>query len=246
MKSPDMTDHRFARSARLGGGLLAVALLAVGCMRQPARQSVLSPRGAPGGGGQAARSQDLSGVWQLDARATGRAGGFDRGPMVGSRSGFPGGGGFGGRPGGFPREGVGGMPRDSLPRDSLARDSVLKAMGRLLIAQTDTALTITVGRSAPLTVYTDWRETRIPGRYGPSDVTFVTGSWNGSRFEVRKALPSRTVIVESYELSNDGMQLIVTTRIAERSDERGELLPREGRRVYNRAAPEQGPGGSTQ
>jgi len=107
--------------------------------------------------------------------------------------------------------------------------------GRLVIEQTDSALTFTQGRSAPLTVYTDWRETRILGRYGPGDVTFVTGQWKGTRFEVRRALPSRTVVVDSYELSRDGRQLIVTTRIAEKSDERGEILPREGRRVYTRA-----------
>lgn len=229
------------------GGMLAAVVLLGACARPQSRESVLSPRTAPGGNGQAPRSIDLSGTWQLDLRATGRMGGYDRGgAMPGGRVGFPGGGGYGGRPGGLPREDADRMRRDSLPRDSLARDSVLREMGRLAIAQTDTALTFTTGRSAPLTVYTDWRETRIPGRYGPSDVTFVTGTWRGTRFEVRRVLPSRTVLVDSYELSKDGNQLVVTTRVAERSEERGEILPREGRRIYTRAPAEQGPGGIVQ
>ncbi|MGD0484292.1 MAG: hypothetical protein ABSB58_06515, partial [Gemmatimonadales bacterium] len=163
-------------------------------------------------------------------------------PMEGSRGGFGGqpggmGGGFGGRGGGYPQGGSGSRAaRDSLQvRDSLARDSARVEFGRLVIERSDSAFTFTQGQSAPLVVYTDWRETRILGRNGPGDVTFVTGQWNGSRFEVRRALPSRTVVVESYEVSRDGRQLTVTTRIAEKSDERGELLPREGRRIYTRA-----------
>ena len=132
-----------------------------------------------------------------------------------------------------------------LPQDSLARDSIMRELGRLVIAQTDTALTFTVGRAAPLTVFTDWRETRIPGRYGPWDVTFVTGQWHGTRFEVRRVLPSHTVIVESYALSRNGRQLTVTTRIAEKSDEGGEILPREGRRVYDRVMAPPATGDST-
>ena len=233
------------RRARLAGSVLAAGVALAACAHRPARESVLAPQTAPGGTGSAARSNDLSGTWQLDLRATGRLGGYDRGgPMAGTRTGFPGGGGFGGRTGEYPREPGEGMRRDSLPRDSLARDSVMRELGRLVIAQTDTALTFTAGRGEPLTVYTDWRETRIPGRYGPDDVTFVTGSWQGARFEVRRVLPSHTVVVESYELSKDGSQLVVSTRIAERGDERGEILPREGRRVYTRAAAVQAPGGS--
>jgi hypothetical protein len=220
------------------GSAAAAALLLAACAHQPARETALAPRAAPGGSGAASRSVDLSGTWQLDARSTGRQMPYDRGGMMpGTRVGLPGGGGFGGRPGGYPRGDLDErMRRDSLPSDSLARDSIMREMGRLVIAQTDTALTFTVGRAAPLTVFTDWRETRIPGRYGPWDVTFVTGQWNGTRFDVRRVLPSHTVIVESYELSRDGRKLTVTTRIAEKSDEGGELLPREGRRIYDRVA----------
>lgn len=218
--------------------LVAAAALLAACAGRAGYDEGLAPRLVPGGNGSAQASADLSGTWQLDARESARLAGGDRGgPTYGGRAGLPGSGGYGGRAGGYP----GGMPeqrmaRDSLPRDSLARDSVMREMGRLVVVQTDTALTFTVGRSAPLLVFTDWRETRIPGRYGPRDVTFVTGSWKGRRFEVRRALPSRTVIVESYEVSNDGARLTVTTRIAERGGERGEILPREGRRVYTRAA----------
>jgi hypothetical protein len=130
---------------------------------------------------------------------------------------------------------MGRASRDSMQlRDSLARDSVRAQFGRLVIERSDSAFTFRQGQTEPLVVFTDWRETRILGRNGPGDVTFVTGQWNGSRFEVRRALPSRTVVIESYEVSRDGHQLTVTTRIAEKSDERGELLPREGRRVYAR------------
>jgi hypothetical protein len=240
--------HRAGLAALAGGTLLAAAALLAGCASQPARESVLSPRTAPGGNGSAQRSVSLAGTWQLDLRATGRSG-YDRGAqMPAGRTGFPGGGGGGypGRPGAYPRDDPERMRRDSLPRDSLARDSVMREMGRLVIEQTDSALTFTMGKSASLTVYADWRETRIPGRYGPSDVTFVTGAWRGARFEVRRALPSRTVLIESYEVSNDGAQLTVTTRVAQKSDERGEILPREGRRIYNRAPAEQAPGGSLQ
>lgn len=225
------------RSVRAAlGSAAASALLLAACARQPAREDALAPRAAPGGAGTASRSVDLSGTWQLDPRSAGRASPYDRGGMTpGTRVGMPGGGGLGGRTGGYPRGDLDErMRRDSLPRDSLARDSIMRELGRLVVVQTDTALTFTVGRAAPLTVYTDWRETRIPGRYGPWDVTFVTGQWNGTRFDVRRVLPSHTVIVESYERSRDGRQLTVTTRIAEKSDEGGEILPREGRRVYNR------------
>ncbi len=251
MRSRIGFDRRVFRRARFGGGVLVAGFLLAACAHQPARENVLAPRSAPGGGGAAARAGDFSGTWQLDARATGRMGGYDRGgPAMGGRGGFPGGGGGGfgggGRPGGYPRGDEGRMGRDTLPRDSLVRDSLMREMGRLVIVQTDSALTFTVGRAEPLTVYADWRETRIPGRYGPDDVTFVTGAWRGARFEVRRVLPSHTVVIESYELSNDGSQLIVTTRVAQKSDERGEILPREGRRVYARAPAAEGPGGSAQ
>jgi hypothetical protein len=222
--------------------LLALSVLAAACASAPAREAEMAPQVGPGGSGSASASVSLAGAWRYDERATGRSvserGGM---PMEGPRGGFGGqpggmGGGYGGR-GGYPQGGSASRAaRDSMQvRDSLARDSVRAEFGRLVIEQTDSALTFTQGRSAPLTVYTDWRETRIAGRYGPGDVTFVTGQWKGGRFEVRRALPSRTVVVESYELSRDGRQLVVTTRIAEKSDERGELLPREGRRVYTRA-----------
>ncbi len=204
----------------------------------------MSPQAGPGGSGSASASVSLAGTWQFDERATGRPM-SERGatPMDGPRGGFGGqpggmgGGGFGGRGSGYPPSGGGSRAsRDSLQaRDSLARDSLRAEYGRLVIERSDSAFTFTHGRSAPLLVYADWRETRLPGRNGPGDVTFVTGQWNGSRFDVRRALPSRTVVIESYEVSRDGSRLTVTTRIAEKSAERGELLPREGRRVYTRA-----------
>jgi len=228
---------RGARSALL----VALSVLAAACASAPARESAMPPQAGPGGNGSASASVSLAGSWQFDERATGRPmnarGGY---PMEGPRGGFGGqpgmGGGFGGR-GNLPRGGYGDRAaRDSMQfRDSLTRDSVRAEFGRLVIEQSDSELVFTQGRSAPLTVYTDWRETRIPGRHGPGDVTFVTGQWKGTRFEVRRALPSRTVVLESYELSRDGRQLTVTTRIAEKSEERGELLPREGRHVYSRA-----------
>ena len=169
-------------------------------------------RAAPTGSGPARPVVSLAGEWQLDVRSARRLV-PERGPM---------------------RMGAG---RDSLlRRDSLVRDSLRAEFGRLVIAQADSALTFTQGRRAPLVVYTDWRETRIPGRHGPGDVTFVTGQWVGSRFEVRRVLPSRTAVVERFELSRDGRRLLVTTRIAERGRERGEILPREVTRVYARAA----------
>ena len=234
-----MAAVRVVRRMGVAAVLLGAAALSA-CAQQGSRDASVAPRLAPGGGGTTgatgtqAAATNLSGTWRYDVRQSGMG---NRGiPMDASRGGFSGGGGFGGRTGGRPGGAFpGDERRDSLPRDSLARDSVMREMGRLVIEQTDTALTITVGRAAPLTVYTDWRETSIPGRYGPSDVTFVTGSWKNGRFEVRKVLPSRTVIVESYEISRDGRQLTVATRIAERSEERGELLPREGRRVYTKA-----------
>jgi hypothetical protein len=207
-----------------------VALLA-GCAGRAAREPVV-----PATGGSARPAVSLAGEWQLDLRASGRAampGGVAS--MGGVRGGFDGG---GGRSGGMPQ---GRMPtpaaRDSLlRRDSLARDSVMAEFGRLVIGQADSALTFAQGRRPPLVVYTDWRETRIPGRHGPNDVTFVTGQWVGTRFDVRRVLPSRTVVVERFELSRDGRRLLVTTRVVERGHERGEILPREGTKVYNRAS----------
>lgn len=224
--------------------VLAALVLLAGCASAPAREAAMAPQAGPAGSGSASASASLAGTWQFDERATGRSMGERGGmPMAGPHGGFGGrpggigGGGFGGQPG-YPQGGYGSRAdRDSLQRlDSLARDSIRAQFGRLVIAQTDSALTFTQGRSAPLLVYTDWRETRIPGRYGPGDVTFVTGQWKGTSFEVRRVLPSRTVVLESYEVSRDGSRLTVTTRIAEKSEERGELLPREGRRVYGRVA----------
>jgi hypothetical protein len=244
----EMMLDRTARVAlRLRAGWLALGtgLLLAACARPGLREAEVAPQQVPGGSGAAPRSVSLAGTWQLDLRATGRSVDARGMPMEGSRPGFGGrpggGGGYGGRPGGYPQGESGGRAgRDSaLARDSLARDSVRAEYGRLVIEQTDSALTFTQGPSTPLLVYTDWRETRIAGRYGPGDVTFVTGSWHGTRFEVRRVLPSRTVLVESYEVSNDGTRLTVTTRIAEKSEERGEILPREGRRIYNRATTSQ-------
>jgi hypothetical protein len=241
------TEMTFVATARIAGRrgptllALAGALLLAACgAQQGSRDTALAPQQLPGGAGAAPPSVSLAGTWQLDLRASGRMVDARGMPVEAPRPGFGGrpggGGGYGGRPGGYPRDDAPGRAgRDSLPRDSLARDSVMREMGRLVIEQADSALTFTQGRSAPLLVYTDWRETRIPGRYGPWDVTFVTGSWHGTRFDVRRVLPSRTVLVESYEVSNDGARLTVTTRIAHRGDERGEILPREGRRIYNRA-----------
>jgi hypothetical protein len=239
-----MSGERYAVHGARYVAVLAAGVLTAACASAPSREAAMAPppETAAGGGGSASASVSLAGTWRYDERATGRPmserGGM---PMEGPRGGFGGqpgsmGGGLGGRGSGYPQGGSGSrVSRDSIQaRDSLARDSVRAEFGRLVIEQTDSAFTFTVGRSAPLLVYTDWRETRIPGRNGPGDVTFVTGQWNGSRFDVRRALPSRTVVVESYEVSRDGRQLIVTTRISEKSAERGELLPREGRRMYTR------------
>jgi hypothetical protein len=218
------------QAMRVMTAVLGAALVAA-CASQPVRQEALAPRAGPAGAGSVAPSVGLAGTWQLDLRASGRFMSPRGGPGGGA-----GAGGFGGRQGGYPQGATGGgAGRDSLQaRDSLARDSLRAEFGRLVIEQADSALTFTQGRQAPLLVYGDWRETRIHGRHGAWDVTFVTGRWAGSRFDVRRVLPSRTVVVETYEVSRDGRTLTVTTRIAERSDERGEILPREGRRVYNR------------
>ena len=236
-RAPQATRVRPVAPVRAPVRALALALAAAGlaaCAAQGAHEAAVAPSAGPGGNGTAAATANLAGTWQLDPRQSGMGGRgapMDAAYPGGYPGGMAGGGRFGGRPGfGADRR----ESRDSLARDSVARDSLMRAMGHLEIVQTDTTLTFTAGRAAPLTVFTDWRETRIPGRYGPGDVTFVTGSWKAGRFEVRRVLPSRTVVVESYEVSRDGKQLTVTTRIAERSEEQGELLPREGRRVYNK------------
>jgi len=224
------------RTMRLTTAVFGAALLAA-CASQQSRETAPAPQAAPGGAGSAPATVSLAGTWQLDLRASGRfMSGRGMMPMDAGRGGV--GGGMGGRSGGYPPAGTGPRGgRDSLlARDSLARDSVRMEFGRLVIEQSDSALVFTQGRGAPLLVYTDWRETRIPGVHGPWDVTFVTGRWDGARFEVRRALPSRTVMVERYELSSDGSRLSVTTRVAERGTERGEILPREGTRVYARVA----------
>ena len=219
------------RTMRLTTAVFGAALLAA-CASQQSRETVLAPQAAPGGTGSAPATVSLAGTWQLDVRASGRfMSGRGMMPMDAGR------GGFGGRSGGYPQGGTSTRAgRDSLlARDSLARDSVRAEFGRLVIEQSDSALFFTQGRQAPLLVYSDWRETRIPGVHGPWDVTFVTGRWDGTRFDVRRVLPSRTVVVERYEVSREGSRLSVTTRVAERGTERGEILPREGTRVYNRA-----------
>jgi len=239
--------------------LIAIPLAVASCAHQP-REFDVSPQAsderlpAP-----EAVAAVLSGTWEFDPRASDqpdRANGGGRGGMEGGRrggrggfggggrGGYPGAGGMPGSGGDFPgsagmpgREGDSGGGRSAAGRGGERRggfDSTLAAPRRLVLAQTDSSLTITRPGGASATLYFDGRTVYVPDPRGEGQ-TEVNGLWHNKRFEVRRSLANGRSVMETYELSKDGTKLTVRSRMG--GGEREQAGP-EIRRVYDRVADE--------
>jgi len=182
---------------------------------------------------------NLSGTWELDARASGGQGGTargggGRGGGFRGRGGMPGGGGdFGGMP---PGEGdrAGRGREGGQGRRPEGGDSAMAGPRRLVLTQSDSSLAIARQGAAPLTLYFDGRTVYAPDPRGEGRVE-TNGRWHAKRFEVRRRLEEGRTVTESYELSKDGNTLTVRTGSSSF----------EVRRVYRRV-PEGSPtGGAT-
>jgi hypothetical protein len=149
-----------------------------------------------------------------------------RGGFGGGRGGF-GGGGRGGFGGGGGRGGEGsqsgGEDRDTA--DSLLRQPA----GRLVIAQSDSSLSISPRDAVTYTLFFDGRDVTLADPAGRS--LSLNGRWHGKQFEVRRALRSGAELTESYEVKKHGQRLVVHVRI--RRPDNDTAMP-EFQRVYDK------------
>jgi len=205
---------------------LALALLAAACSHQGPREFDVTPQ-AESQAPPEAPAANLAGTWQFNPRESDQPGQSARGGM----SGMPGGGGRGGS------GGRGGIPGGGRPEGAPgARGgeggsaAIVGASPRLVVTQTDSAVTFARPNGVAFTLYFDGREVTVAGR--TEDEAFqVSGRWRGKRFEVRREISTQRTVTESFELSSNGTKLTVRTRIS--GQEAGASLP-EMRRVYDR------------
>jgi hypothetical protein len=232
--------------------LIAIPIVFAGCSHQP-REFDISPQAAderlPA---PEAAAADLSGTWEFDPRASDRQGpGYGgEGGRMGRRGGFgvegrngrpgtdvppatggdyPGSAGMpptAGRPGGRSSRGRGAPPGERRG----GYDSTLAAR-RLVLAQTDSTLTIRRPGGATTTLYFDGRTVYVPDARGDAQ-TEANGRWHRTRFEVRRDLADGRAVTETYELSKDGTTLTVRSRM--RASEGSSSSSTEIRRVYRR------------
>lgn len=208
-----------------------VPLVLAACARSGAQEFDVSgqvaPEEAPG-----PPAADLAGTWTYNPRESDRPRQAMRGggmPMGGGTGGRGGIGGRGGRPGagGMPpaggQPGAGGGPGDV----------AMAAAPRLVIAQTDSSITITRPNARALTLFFDGRAVWVTGRM-PDEQVEMNARWRGKRLEVRRVISDLRSIVESYELSSNGRKLYVRVRMPALE---GEARMPELRRVYDRDVP---------
>jgi hypothetical protein len=202
-----------------------VPLVLAACARSGAQEFDVSgqvaPQEAPG-----PPAADLAGTWTYNPRESDRLGQAMRG------GGMPMGGGMGGRGG---RPSAGGMPpAGGRPGAGGGPDDVaMAAAPRLVIAQTDSSITITRPNARALTLFFDGRAVWVTGRM-PDEQVEMNARWRGKRLELRRVVSDRRSIVESYELSSNGRKLYVRVRMPALE---GEPRMPELRRVYDRDAP---------
>jgi len=207
----------------LGAVLVPLALAA--CARSGAREFDVSGQVAPEEA-PAPPAADLAGTWTYNPRESDRPGQAMRG------GGMPMGGGMGGRGG---RPGARGMPpAGGQPGAGGGPDDVaMAAAPRLVIAQTDSSITISRPNARALTLFFDGRAVWVTGRM-PDEQVEMNARWRGKRLEVRRVVSDRRSIVESYELSSNGTKLYVRVRMPALE---GETRMPELRRVYDREVP---------
>src|SRR4029077_11877860 len=138
-----------------------------------------------------------------------------RGGGGGGGGGFPAAGGRGGRPGrgmGDRRRGAGRGVGDSLGG---------RSPQQLIIAQTDSSLTLEAAGRPPVVLMFDGRPVAV--RNGPGIVPIqVAGHWHEGRFQVERRVGS-TTITETYERSKDRTRLTVRTRVSDNFGEGSEV-----------------------
>jgi hypothetical protein len=203
--------------------------LAAACAHRPAEFDVTTqpPQPAPQG-------VSLAGTWTYDPDDSdqpgrmGGGGGYGRGG-----GGFGGGfgrGGFGGGMGGRGGRGGGTGPGGEEGDSTLRRPA-----GRLVIAQTDSTITISPRNprdSLEYTLYFDGRDIAAPDALGGSRAR-ISGRWHRRQFEVSRELPNGATVTEGYELARHGQRLVIHIRFARGRDEQAMAMP-EFRRVYER------------
>ena len=218
---------------------LSIIFFAAACAHRPAEFDVTSqaPQPAPQG-------VVFAGTWTYDPDDSDQPGRMGGGGGYGGRRGGPGGGfggGFGGR-GGFGggyggRGGRGGRGSDAGRGGDEADSTLRRPPGRLVIAQTDSTITISPRNprdSTEYTLYFDGRDIAAPEAMGGSR-TRMSGRWHKSRFEVSRELPSGATLTEGYELARHGQRLVIHVRISRGQDEQAMPMPMpEFRRVYVR------------
>ncbi len=211
--------------------LAAVPLLALGCASHPREFEVTPVSGPP----QAA-TVSLAGIWDYNPQASdqpgrgGFSGGYGRGFGGGGRGGFGGGrGGFGGGREGGERGGGGVEGGRYGGRDSAAT----RIPGRLVIAQTDSTLSVDPRFGSPYTLFFDGRDVLVTDTAGGMNRTFhLNARWNKKRLDVTRELAGGRIMKESYELADHGNRLYVHVSFAGGpSDE--PVMP-ELRRVYDK------------
>ena len=219
---------------------LSLVLLAA-CAHRPAEFDVASqaPQPAPHG-------VNMTGTWtynpddsdQPSSRSGGGGGGGGGRGGFGGGYGGRGGGGFGGMGGRGGRGGGGGGGGGAGAREGRGGgeqgDSTMRSPpGRLVVAQTDSTITISPRNprdSSEYTLYFDGRDIAAPEAMGGSR-TRISGRWHKSRFEVIRQLPNGATLTESYEVTKHGQRLVIHIKVSRGQDE--PVVP-EFRRVYDR------------
>jgi hypothetical protein len=203
-------------SRRLPGAMLVLAVAALtgalaGC-DDPVESSDLGI-GTTVASGEAV---DLSGAWTLNAEESD----LPRDHMGRRHDGPP-------RPRG--RRGFGGGLHEHLHEGEPPPEPRPEGAHELVIAQDETTLTITHGDAFTVTLYTDGRV--VTEELPRGGVLETRAVWGEGALVVERTLDNGGLMITTYELSEDGQQLFVTTVMNPgRRDE-----PLDFRRVYDAA-----------
>jgi len=202
--------------------LTAVPILLMACSH-PAREMDASgapaPQATPAG-------VSFAGTWVYNPDDSDQPGRY---AMQGGRGGG-GGGGYGGRGGMGGGGGRGGEGTQSGGEDRDTADSLLRQpAGRLVIAQSDSSLSISPRDALTYTLFFDGRDVTLTDSAGRSQS--LNGRWHGKQFEVRRTLRNGAELTESYELKSKGRRLVIHVKIKRPTNDTA--LP-EFQRVYDK------------
>ena len=199
---------------------VASVFLLAACAHSGPQSFVIGP--APSESMAVPAGVSFAGTWTYDpdnsdqlGRNFGGSGMRGRGAM-GGRGDF---GGFGGEDesgggGGGDLSGGGGGRRGG----GEVMDSTLRRPARrLVIAQTDSSLTISPRDSVQYTLYFDGRNVAAPDLLGGTAVG-LSGHWHKKQFDVIRQMPSGATITESYQVTHHGERLVIHVEISRGSD----------------------------